>query len=103
VGLQLLTELEPAGARHVDVEDYDVGPCRADAATRGVGAVGFVHVDVGDLERRPQQRPERWIVIDQQDSQAAGPPGFPYLNRSFGNCALSLEPCKEKTLRPGET
>src|SRR3954469_19900683 len=46
----------------------------ADAAARGVGAVGFAHVDVRDLERRPQQRPERWIVIDQQDSQAAGPP-----------------------------
>ena len=64
VGLQLGAELEPRRARHVHVEDDDVRPGSANPPARGVGAVCLLDIDVRDLERRPQQRSERGIVVD---------------------------------------
>jgi hypothetical protein len=43
---------------------------------------GFVDLDVDSLERRPQQRAERVVVIDQQEAQNRPPLGL--TARPFG-------------------
>jgi hypothetical protein len=72
--LELRAEVEAVRAGHVHVEDDDVRATRVDLAPRNLGALGLDNVDVRNLERRPQQRPERRIVVDQQDPQDTRPP-----------------------------
>ena len=69
------------------------------ATPRGSGTVSFGDVDVRHLERRPQQHPQRGIVIDQQDSHDARPPEFPYLDRFVGKGAVGLESHKRRRTR----
>ena len=41
---------------------------RGDAARGHRGAVGLVELEIEDLERRPEQLPQAWIVVDQAAS-----------------------------------
>ena len=66
VGLQAAAELDPVHAGHLHVEHDHVGPAHGDARERRAGAVGLLHVDVDELEGRPEQRPETGVVIDEQ-------------------------------------
>jgi len=74
--LQLGAELEPARPRHVDVENDHVRSATPDPSARNHSAFGFVHGDVGDLERRLQQSAKGRIVVYEQDPQSAVP-SFP--------------------------
>jgi len=54
IRFELSAELQPGRARHVDVEDDDIGTRCTNAPACGVSAVGFDDLDVRHLERRPQ-------------------------------------------------
>ena len=87
VGLELRAQLEPGRAGHVHVEHDHVRPCGTNAPARRFGAVSFNDIDVRDFERRPQQRPETGIVVDQQDAQDSRPP-FPVSGPDFRQRSL---------------
>ena len=60
------------------------GLVRRESAGAQRATVRLRHLDVRDLEGRPQQRAERRVVVDQQDAQDPRPP-FPVPETIFGS------------------
>ncbi len=69
VRLQSPAVVEPAHARHGDVEDDDVGPEPRRELCRLLGARSLLDLDVHDLEGRAEQSPEGPVVVDYQETQ----------------------------------
>ena len=69
--LQLAAERQPVRPGHADVEHEDVRHARLDPLAGEVGRVGFLDLDVDDLERRPEQDPQRGIVVHDEQPEPA--------------------------------
>ena len=61
-------DLAAAHAREPDVEHDHIRPATDDGVQRVLAGADVVHLDVDDLEGRPQESPKRGVVVD--DEQA---------------------------------
>ena len=72
VCLQPPAERDAVFAGQPDVEHDDVGCACGDRRRRLRRGPGFVDLDVDQLERRPQERQQPRIVVDEEDARRAG-------------------------------
>ena len=70
--LQPPAERDAVFAGQPDVEHDDVGRACGDRRRRLRRGPGFVDLDVDQLERRPQERQQPRIVVDEEDARRAG-------------------------------
>jgi hypothetical protein len=68
IALYSPADLAPAHSRKPDVEHDDIRPVADDGLQGGFAGADVVHLDVDDLEGRPQESPKRGVVVD--DEQA---------------------------------
>ena len=72
VCLQPPAERDAVFAGQPDVEHDHVGRACGDQRDRLCRGPGFVDLDVDQLERRPQERQQPRIVVDEEDARRAG-------------------------------
>jgi hypothetical protein len=70
VGAQLAAEVEAASPGHANIEDDDVRLERANGLLGLGGARRLLDLHVEDFERRPEERPERSVVVHEQNSHS---------------------------------
>ena len=67
---ELARQRDAVDAGQADVEHDDVGPRARDRLDRLFGARGLLDPLLDELERRPQQLPQRRVVVDDENLQA---------------------------------
>src|SRR5262249_19185845 len=90
IALDGVAEGEPVLSRHADVEDHDVRLRAHQVAARGGRVLGLGDLDRDDLEGRPEELPEGWIVVDEQDAHCGSP--WRFRNPQFSPGAAESSP-----------
>lgn len=68
LALQLVEQLDPARAAHVDVEQDHADTAAADLAAGSVECRRLAYRESVELEVHPTEKPQRWVVVDDEDA-----------------------------------